>query len=305
MELAIKENLGLMVQTRNQERETILNNEIVRAKLQENELAVASLGLKKPIKLFAEAELVQAVGAVSKGLSRDIGLKGASGPDFQYDVFRFMEVLKKYYSNLSIEEVKTAFELALVGALDEYLPKDKNGQPDRNHYQSFSLDYITKILKAFEQYKNKVWGKALNALPEPERVFSPEEIQEAREGVEQDILDKFKEFKETGLMPDFLAPSLVVKVLHQKGIITEICPVSEADVRKSLFTVQLSNTLSEFDKHKIREKFDSGEIHSRHKIEAERLRDLGLIRETFEKIEELKLKTSENGNSISDKTKNI
>lgn len=284
MELAVRNELA--IKTRIAEKEQILKNEMVLSKLHKTELMVASLSLSTPISQYSESELVETVGKVAKGIIIDIGIKST---DLKYEVYRFLEILKKYYSGLTITEVKTAFELAMVGALDEYLPKDKHGNADRNHYQSFSLDYITKILKAFEAYKNKVWFKAVKSLPEPERVFSEEEKAEAMEGVKQDILEKFEQFKNEGILSDFLAPSLVVNVLHEKGIITEICPVSESDVHKSLYVVMNSKTLNDFEKNEIRKVFESGKIHSRHNVDAERLRDLKLIREAFEKNEKIEL----------------
>lgn len=278
--------MELAIINRNREKEQILQNEVVVSKLQKTELMVAGLSIGNQIGQYEERELVETVGKVAKGIIIDIGIKST---DLKYEVYRFLEILKKYYSNLTITEVKTAFELAMVGTLDEFLPKDKNGQPDRNHYQSFSLDYITKILKAYEAYKNKVWGKAMKALPSPDRVFTEAENAEAMEGVKMDILEKFNTFKETGILSDFLAPSLVVKVLHEKGIITEICPVSEGDVRKSLYILQLSKNLNDFEKNHIRKVYESGEVHSRHNVEAERIRDSKLIRETFERIENLEL----------------
>lgn len=277
MELAIRNRIS--------EQEEILKNEVVISKLQKSELMIAGLSVGSPISQYEEKTLVDMVGTIAKGIIRDIGIKS---PDLTYEVYRFLEILKKYYSGLTISEVKTAFELSMVGALDEYLPKDKNGQPDRNHYQSFSLEYITKILRAFQAHKNKVWRKALIALPAPEKVMTADEIEEAFQGVRNDIEEKFLEFKNTGVMPEFLAPSLVVKELHRNGTIIEICPVSDADIRKSLFILNLSNNLSDLEKSEIRKRFDSGTIHPRHNIEAERIRDLNLIRKTFEEITELK-----------------
>lgn len=149
------------------------------------------------------------------------------------------------------------------------------------------MEYITKILKAYKEYKNKVWFKAVKAIPEPEKVWSQQEIDEAYEGVWQDIMDKFKLFKNEGILSDFTAPSISARVLHQKGKIVEICPVSDSDIRKSFALLMNNDEINVYDKSEMRKTFDSGKIHQRHFVEAERLRDLRIIREVFENEKEL------------------
>ncbi len=68
-----------------------------------------------------------------------------------------------------------AFELATTGGLDDYLPKDSQGNPDKKHYQQFNADYFAKILNAYRRKQNGVIHKAYKALPEPKKELTPEE----------------------------------------------------------------------------------------------------------------------------------
>lgn len=96
--------------------------------------------------------------------------------DWQYIQARTLDILKRYYSNFTLSDIKLAFELATTGELDEYLPKDKQGNPDKNHYQQFNADYFAKILKAYKQKQTDVIDKAYKAIPEKNNEISPEQI---------------------------------------------------------------------------------------------------------------------------------
>ena len=95
--------------------------------------------------------------------------------DWQYIQARTLDILKRYYSNFTLSDIKLAFELATTGELDEFLPKDKQGNPDKNHYQQFNADYFAKILGAYRKKQNEVIGKAYKALPESKREMTPEQ----------------------------------------------------------------------------------------------------------------------------------
>ena len=71
-----------------------------------------------------------------------------------------------------------AFELATTGELDDYLPKDSQGNPDKKHYQQFNADYFAKILNAYRRKQNGVIHKAYKALPEPKKELTPQQIRQ-------------------------------------------------------------------------------------------------------------------------------
>lgn len=76
---------------------------------------------------------------------------------------------------MTLADIKLAFELATTGELDDYLPKDSQGNPDRKHYQQFNADYFAKILNAYRRKQNGVIHKAYKAVPEPKKELTPEE----------------------------------------------------------------------------------------------------------------------------------
>lgn len=76
---------------------------------------------------------------------------------------------------MTLADIKLAFELATTGELDDYLPKDRQGNPDKKHYQQFNADYFARILNAYRRKQNGVIHKAYKALPEPKKELTPEE----------------------------------------------------------------------------------------------------------------------------------
>lgn len=115
--------------------------------LSKEELRIYSASTKKRISEISDDELIKIIPAVTKRITQDVGLKQAS----EAEMARFTQILKTYYHDLGVSEVSIAFELSSIGKLNDYLPLDKNGQPDNNHYQSFSIGYIAKILNAYKK----------------------------------------------------------------------------------------------------------------------------------------------------------
>lgn len=109
----------------------------------DKEIFIAST--KRTIAEIPEEELYAKIANVTEIIIKDLGIKSIDA----YTATRFSEILKNYYSNLSLYDIKLAFELSATGHLNDYLPKDKNGFADNNHYQSFSVSYIGKILNAY------------------------------------------------------------------------------------------------------------------------------------------------------------
>lgn len=121
-----------------------------------------------PISDYTNEELVGTLMQLFAFVSLDIGYRKPSDEtEWQYAVTRIAEILRRYHSDITTTDIKTAFELLIVGELDVFLPRNGNGEPDRNHYQSFNAEYITKILTAYKKRKNATVKKA-RELPAPE-----------------------------------------------------------------------------------------------------------------------------------------
>ena len=150
---------------------------------------------KKTIADTPESELIKNVGELVKYIGRDAGIKRIE----QYEVTRIYDILRKHYFKLSLYEIKLAFEYAWVGKLDDYLPKDREGNPDRNHYQQFSIEYLSKIVNAYMKFRAKTIHKAVNLLPEKKTEITEEERIRNRKLVRLDMYRCFLRYKHSGI----------------------------------------------------------------------------------------------------------
>lgn len=131
---------------------------------------------KTQISEMDDGVLVSKTAQMFRFIAMDVGyIIPQNENDWAYIQTRLVDILKRYYSNLTLAGIKLAFELATTGELDEYLPRDSQGNPDKKHYQQFNADYFAKILGAYRKKQNEVIGKAYNALPEPKREMTPEQ----------------------------------------------------------------------------------------------------------------------------------
>lgn len=134
---------------------------------------------KTQISEIDDETLVAKLANMLKYIAMDVGfIIPQITEDWQYIQARTLDILKRYYSNFTLSDIKLAFELATTGELDEFLPKDKQGNPDKNHYQQFNAEYLSKILNAYKRKQNVVIDKAFKVLPEPKTTFTPAMIRE-------------------------------------------------------------------------------------------------------------------------------
>lgn len=123
-----------------------------------------------------DGTLIDKTGQMFRFIAMDVGyIIPTNSEDWAYICTRLLDILKKYYSQMTLADIKLAFELATTGELDDYLPKDSQGNPDKKHYQQFNADYFAKILNAYRRKQNGVIHKAYKALPEPKKELTPEE----------------------------------------------------------------------------------------------------------------------------------
>lgn len=146
-----------------------------------------------------DGTLIAKTGQMFRFIAMDVGYIIPTNPeDWAYICTRLLDILKKYYSQMTLADIKLAFELATTGELDDYLPKDSQGNPDKKHYQQFNADYFAKVLNAYRRKQNQVIGKAYTALPEPKKELSPEQIRYYRNQSVMTCLMCFMRYKYTG-----------------------------------------------------------------------------------------------------------
>ena len=191
----------------------------------ERQMFAASL--REPIGEMQDEQLANKVGIIAKYITRDAGIKTID----DYDVTRFMTVLKNYYPLMSLKEIRMAFELSMAGELDDYLSRDKNGNPDKSHYQSFNVEYVTKILNAYKKRRREVSYKAHQLAQIPEENTTP--ATSYREQWLSTVLNSFYWFKYTGKLPRNANPYRIYQELEKHGLAMPI-NVTEEDKKEAM-----------------------------------------------------------------------
>ena len=188
------------------------------------ERAVFLASTAKTIAEHSATELAAELQTALKWIAKDIGYRSTDASDTQYLVIRTAEILKRYYSNLTLKDFRMAFEMTITGELDDFLPKGRDGQPDRNHYQQFNAEYICKILNAYKGRRAWVLKKANDAVPKSEEKPNPDRERYYRNQTRKDCINAFYHYKYRGRMPQFspIGEMLCYNALAAVGLADEI-----------------------------------------------------------------------------------
>lgn len=190
---------------------------------------------KKQIAEIDDETLIAKTGQMFRFIAMDVGYIIPTNPeDWAYICTRLLDILKKYYSQMTLADIKLAFELATTGELDDYLPKDSQGNPDKKHYQQFNADYFAKILNAYRRKQNGVIHKAYKALPEPKKELTPEEKRYYHNQAVARCREVFLQYKYTGrFVLGITDGMLIYDWLRKLGFANEVAGTE--DDRKQAF----------------------------------------------------------------------
>lgn len=182
-------------------------------------------------------ELVRNARTLFRYIALDVGYTiPTNTADWQYTQTRLLDVLCTYFPQVTLNAIKMAFELAAVGELDTYLPRDKNGKADKNHYQQFNADYFSKILRAYEQRQSEVIYKAFESIPRP--AVGAIENKRATNKFKQKLIYAFLYYKYKGVMCELSDTQefMCYKLLSNCGLIE--AEITEDDLRLSMLEIR-------------------------------------------------------------------
>lgn len=188
-------------------RRAIAQTPAIVEKLEPIERSVFLASTAKVAQEYDDAELIAVMADTLKWIAKDIGIRDTESPNWKITIVRFGQILKRYYPLFSVKDMRMAFELMVTGELNDYLPKDRFGNPDKEHYQMFNADYFCKILNAYRVYRKAVINKAVEMVPKPVKQRNEAEERFYRNQTRKDIIAAFRFFKYRGYMPK-LSPIL-------------------------------------------------------------------------------------------------
>lgn len=205
-------------------RRQMANDPLIMARLEPLEKSVFLASTAKPFAEWETGELSKELSKALRFIFKDTGYRSTDETELGYLVVRVCEIAKRYYGNLSLNDFRMAFEMSITGELDEHLPKGRDGQADRGHYQQFNAEYVCKILNAYKAKRAWIIKKANDALPNKEETITPEVKQYYRNMTRQNVILAYEYYKSKGELPAMspIAEMLYYNELASVGLADEI-----------------------------------------------------------------------------------
>lgn len=236
-------DLAVIDQTPILRRKAIARNPEKMSALLPVERALFLASIDKPVSEYSAVELAKELRNALQWIAKDVGFRSSGEKDVQYLVVRTAEILKRYYRELSLKDFRMAFEMCLTGELDAYLPKNREGQPERSHYQNFNAEYICRILNAYRARRSEVFRKI---QPSPAKESAAEMTSEQKKRLEdkakRNLLQCYECFLATGNLDASSIQSLVFyNILSESGLAEDIV-VTDAE-RKEILNAALADLM--------------------------------------------------------------
>lgn len=194
----------------------------VQGRLGDSDMAIFEASTKRLISEMDERELTTKCASLFKGVAMDVGYIIPDRDTWAYQQTRLLDLLRRYYGHLALAEVRVAFEMATMGELNAYLPKDANGYPDNKHYGQFSAAFFGKILTAYQQRQQVAIASAERAMPK-EPVWSEERQARAHQECRSRCREIFENYRSTGELDLGLAGEIYVyEWLASRGLAPDV-----------------------------------------------------------------------------------
>jgi hypothetical protein len=265
-----------------QNRQLMLQVPEVKNKLSNIDSLITTASTNVIIKDLKDDYIINQISTIVPLICRDLGIKKwySDENDRKYVCARFMKAIKRFYSNLSLNSIVLAFELLSVGELDEFLPKDKNNHPDKNHYQEFSYEFYTRVLNAYIKKTSEVWAKVRLSVPKIELQISDQEKKNLTNEIIEEIFLSFDNYKKNNSEPNFDL-EVHLNVLIENKLIEKI-PFDKENLNKAYNRLLISNHISKIERKKMIDYFERKQATDGLKLEAQRIENNLTIKKYFD-----------------------
>lgn len=243
----------------------------------EERMVVASEAIK--ISRMDKTELAKQSINLMKWVSIDLGIHASriDETEREYLQARFVQVISNYFTDLTLAEVKVAFDLLLVGELDDYLPKEKNGEPRREHYQMFNADFVTRVLSAFRQRKMAFSKKVTLLLPEKAEEISEEKKQELHDNFCKILERIFTSLSKAEDVHEWELTEYIYRIMLEACQLPDPKPTHQ-DYLRAKNICSLDRSLSLWVREEINTLFDQGKAAPALELKAQSIKRMRLMR---------------------------
>ncbi len=184
---------------------------------------------------FDDVTLIDYSRRLFRYIATEIGYTIPDAVEWAFIQSRLFDVLKTYHSQMSLSDIRLAFELMSVGELDNYFPRDNNGNPDKKHYNRFTAEYLTRVISAYKARQSEVIAKAYKYMPEQKKTVSAQEKAYYCGFMNDRIKIIYLTYKYTGrLVTEYADGTFLYNWLRNNGL-AEMVTSTEEDRNKAYY----------------------------------------------------------------------
>lgn len=168
-------------------------------------------------------------------VATEIGYTIPDATEWAFIQTRLLDVLKTYHSQMSLTDIRLAFELMSVGELDNYFPRDSNGNPDKKHYNRFTAEYLTRVINAYKARQSEIIAKVYKYMPKQEKTVSAQEKAYYNGYMNDRIKIIYLTYKYTGrLVTEYADETVLYNWLRNNGL-AEMVTSTDKDRNKAYY----------------------------------------------------------------------
>ena len=157
------------------------------------------------IKDMPESRRLEAVVKAMSYIYEDLGFRNEDISATRRNVVNAANYVTIWYDHLSVKELILAFDLVNVGALDDGLPIDQNGNPDRKSYNRLGKEYISRVLNAYKMLRSRVTNCNVALIRMGDGVSDRDRAKYENESKKKTVT-VYAYFRRNGKLPDWMNP---------------------------------------------------------------------------------------------------
>ena len=168
-------------------------------------------------------------------IATEIGYTIPDAREWAFIQTRLLDVLKTYHSQMSLTDIRLAFELMSVGELDNYFSRDSNGNPDKKYYNRFTAEYLTRVINAYKARQSEIIAKVYKYMPKQGKTVSAQEKAYYNGYMNDRIKIIYLTYKYTGrLVTEYADETFLYNWLRNNGL-AEMVTSTDEDRNKAYY----------------------------------------------------------------------
>lgn len=214
-------------------REEVTRNLEAMQALTRSERDVLTASTHRPMKELDQQTLLRGIDQITRYASLLTGARLPEGEQGAMTKTALTAILPRRYGELSMHELRLAFELLISGDLDQDLPKSgTTHEADRAHYGTLSADYVAKVLTAYTRFRARALARAFSQpsrQTDNKQMITPKEAAENAATTNAMIRRAFALYKYRGVLDTLNAvfEQILYQQLQRRHILSEVTTTEE------------------------------------------------------------------------------